>query len=220
MLPSERRHVRQEPEVDLFAAGDLLGDDFAELPCVPIDDDGGEEVETGKSVLLSLGRPVSDFAAPVEVDRALEGMVGLALVQPDLRSTLQINVAQPVEHEDRTLQAADFPERQRQAVLTRIGGEFPKNLTWHDGPGGHAGGEPQDIGPIFADQPNVDAAADQRLRRVRHLIKSGNVRQIAGSRRKPEAENGADGKNMIREAAGISIMLADLPSSIVRQQTM
>lgn len=63
-------------------------------------------------------------------------------------------------------------------------------------------------------------AADQRLRRVRHLIKSGNVRQIAGSRRKPEAENGADGKNMIREAAGISIMLADLPSSIVRQQTM
>ena len=55
---------------------------------------------------------------------------------------------------------------------------------------------------------------------MRHLIKSGNVRQIADSRRKPEAENGADGKNMIREAAGISIVLVDLPSSVVLQQTI
>lgn len=132
--------------------------------------------------------------------------MGLTLIQPDLRSTLQINIAQPVEHEDRTLQTPDFPERQRQAILTRIGGEFSKNLTWHDGPGGHAGGEPQDIAPIFADQPNVNAAADQRLKSRRHQIESGNVKplvwQIADSRRELEAENGADGKDMIRETPG------------------
>jgi hypothetical protein len=60
----------------------LFCDDLAELPCVPVDDDGSEEVEASNSMLLALRRPVSDFATPIEVDRTLQGMMGLALVQP------------------------------------------------------------------------------------------------------------------------------------------
>jgi len=54
---------------------------------------------------------------------------------------------------------------------------------------------------------------------MRHLVGRRNidplVRQIAYSRCKPEAEDRADGKDMIREAARISIMLADLSAGVI-----
>ncbi len=74
-------------------------DDLAETPCVPIDDDGGQEIEAGNSMLLPLGGAVTDFAAPVEADGALQRMVRLALVQAHLGPALQVAIAQPVEHE-------------------------------------------------------------------------------------------------------------------------
>ena len=43
-----------------------------------------QQVEAGDQVVLSFRGSVSQFAALVEVDRALEGMVRLALVQSDL----------------------------------------------------------------------------------------------------------------------------------------
>lgn len=172
--------------------------------------------------LLSLGRTISDFSTPVEADSSLEDMVGFPLVQPNLSPALQINVAQPIEHEGRALQTADFSKSQRQAVLTWIGGEFPKDLTRHDGSSGHTGSEPQNIGPIFTDQPDIDPSADQRLKSWRQRIGSGGVkplvRQIADSRRKSESEDGANGEHMVRKAAGIDMVLTDLPSSVILQQ--
>lgn len=94
MLPPKWRDLGQEPKVDLLAAVNLFCDDLVELPCGPVDDDGSKEVEASNSMLLALGRPASDFAAPVAVDRTLQGMMGLTLVQSDLCSALQINAAQ------------------------------------------------------------------------------------------------------------------------------
>lgn len=61
-------------------AGILAGEDSrAELQCVPVDDDRGQQVEAGDPVMLSLLGSVPQFAALVEIDGALEGMMRLAL---------------------------------------------------------------------------------------------------------------------------------------------
>ncbi len=77
------------------------GDDLSELPGVPVDDHGGEEVQAGDPVVLCLGRPIADLTALVEADGTLERMMGLAFVEPHLCPSLEVEVAQPVEDEDR-----------------------------------------------------------------------------------------------------------------------
>lgn len=56
------------------------------------------------------------------------------------------------------------------------------------------------------------------------MIGSGGVkplvRQVADSRRKSESEDRADGEHMVRKAAGIDIVLTDLPSGVILQQTV
>lgn len=49
----------------------------------------------------------------------------------------------------------------------------PEPVTLHDGSSGHTGREPQNIGPIFTDQPDVDPSACQRLKSRRYVIGSG-----------------------------------------------
>ena len=62
-------------------AGVLAGEDGrAELQRVAVDDDRGQQVEAGDPVRLSFLGLVSQFAALVEIDGALEGMMRLALV--------------------------------------------------------------------------------------------------------------------------------------------
>ena len=68
--------------------------------------------------------------------------MGLALVEPDLRAALQIGIQNPVDHEQGSLDAADFPQSRREFVLSRIGGELTQNLARRDAPGrdgGYAG---------------------------------------------------------------------------------
>ena len=57
---------------------------LAELQRVPVDDDRGQQVKAGDPVVLAFPGSVAQFAALVEVDGALEGMVRLAFVQSDL----------------------------------------------------------------------------------------------------------------------------------------
>ena len=64
-------------------------------------------------MLLFLGS-VSQFAALVEVDGALEGMVRLAHVQSDLDAPAHVEVRGPVDHEQQAFDAADFPQGVRQ----------------------------------------------------------------------------------------------------------
>ena len=90
----------------MFPGSDLIGDDFAEFPRIPIDNDGRRQIQAGNAVLLPFGRAITDFAAPVEVDCAFQRVMGLTLVQADLSPALQLYVAQPVQHEDRAFEAA------------------------------------------------------------------------------------------------------------------
>jgi hypothetical protein len=53
-----------------------------ELHGVPEDDDGGEQVHAGDAIMLPFAGSVPDFTSAVEADGALEGVMGLALVEP------------------------------------------------------------------------------------------------------------------------------------------
>ena len=93
----------------------------------PVDDDRGQQVEAGDPVVLSFLGSVSQFAALVEVDGALEGMVSLALVQSDLGASAHVGVRGPVDHEQRAFDAADLPQGGRQLVLAGIRGELAQD---------------------------------------------------------------------------------------------
>ena len=67
MGPSERRDVGEKIDRAVepgFASG---SDGVTEMECVPVDHDGGEEIQAGHAVMLSLGGAVADFATELGV---------------------------------------------------------------------------------------------------------------------------------------------------------
>ena len=103
VFPSQRRDVRKEFDRDL-KAGFVPGQDgLAQFQRVPVDDDRGQQVEASDSVMLTLFGSVAQFAARVEVDGALQSMMGLTLVQSALRAPAHVGVRGPVDHEQRAL---------------------------------------------------------------------------------------------------------------------
>ena len=169
MLPPEGRDVGEElgGGVD---AGLLAGQDrLAQLQRVPVDDDGGEQVEAGDAVVLTFAGAVAQFAALMEVDGTLEGVVGFSFVQAGLSAPTHGGVSDPVDHEQRAFDAADFAKGGRQLVLARIGSELAQDLARAHGPGGHSGRDAQDVGPVPGDQVGVDRPADKRAQRLRDV---------------------------------------------------
>ena len=65
----------------------------------------------------------------------LESVVRLALVEAGVGAAAQGGVADPVEREQRALQASDFPQRLGDGVLPRIGGETAHERRRRDGSG-------------------------------------------------------------------------------------
>ena len=71
MFPSERRDVSQQIGRRRLTVACPGTDDIAEFHRVPEDDDGGEEIHTGDSVMLPFAGTVAYFAAPMETDGSL-----------------------------------------------------------------------------------------------------------------------------------------------------
>src|SRR3546814_7869635 len=79
-------------------------------------------VQTCALPILSLvfEPPITQFAELVKEERAGERVAGFALVEARLGAPAQVDVAQPVEHEDRAFEAAKLAQREGQSVLSRI----------------------------------------------------------------------------------------------------
>ncbi len=73
---------------------------MAELFCVPVDDDGGEEVETRHAVMLTFRGAVADFALSPDTQGVFEGVVSLTFVQADIGAALHIGIEQPFDDEE------------------------------------------------------------------------------------------------------------------------
>ena len=127
-----------------------LSDRFAEMGGIPVNDDGGEQVEPGHAVVLALAGAVADFALAPDPERVLERVMSLALVQAGVGSALHIGVEQPVDdaersNEERSFDPSDFAESDGQFVLTRIGRELSQQLARRKGAAGQGGSNPQHV---------------------------------------------------------------------------
>ena len=143
----------QELGLDRQAGGFPLSDRFAEMGGIPVNDDGGEQVEPGHAVVLALARAVADFALAPDPERVLEGVMSLTLVQAGVGSALHIGVEQPVDDEERSFPTgtgdpSDFAESDGQLVLARIGRELSQQLARRKGAAGQGGSNPQDVRPV------------------------------------------------------------------------
>jgi hypothetical protein len=57
---------------------------------VPINDDCGEQVQPRHSVMLSFCRAVADFTLTPYPQRIFQGVMGLALIEANLRAALHV----------------------------------------------------------------------------------------------------------------------------------
>ena len=124
MGPSKRGDMRQQSGVAIQSGPLSRGDGLPQMLCVPVDDDSGEQVETGHAVVLPLGGAIADFALSPDAQGVFQGVVCLALVQADLGPALHVGIEEPLDDEECALDAADFAERDGQFVLARIGGKL------------------------------------------------------------------------------------------------
>ena len=138
-----------------------LSDRFVEMGGIPVNDDCGEQVESGHAVVLALARAVTDFALASDPQCVLEGVVCLALVQAGVGSALHIGVEQPVDDEERSFDPSDFAEGDSQFVLARIGRELSQQLAGRKSAAGQGGRNPQDVGPVPDDHVLPDFIAGQ-----------------------------------------------------------
>ena len=141
-----------------------LSDCFAEMGGIPVNDDGGEQVEPGHAAVLALVRAVADFALASDPERVLERVMSLALVQAGVGSALHIGVEQPVDDEEGSFDPSDFAESDGQFVLARIGRELSQQLARRKGTAGQGGSNPQDVWPAPLRYPFIPAGAALSVR--------------------------------------------------------
>lgn len=91
----------------------------AKLFGVPVDDNGGQQVQSGDAEMLTLSRAISDLALPPNSQCIFKGVMCLALVQPNLGTALHVGIKQPFDDKQRPFDAPDFPQR---GSSTRGGG--------------------------------------------------------------------------------------------------
>ena len=90
------------------------------------------EIQTAGSVPLIFMGAIPDLTEAMEEHRPRQRVPRLSFVQSASHTTPQRWIAKPFESEQGSLQSTVFSEPRRQAVLARIGGQFPQ-----DQGGGH-----------------------------------------------------------------------------------
>ncbi|SFA60966.1 hypothetical protein SAMN04487972_13220 [Paracoccus halophilus] len=134
MGPTKWRGVRQKVWRAVQAFASTASDGLPEMLGVPVDDDRGEEVQPGHAEVLTFGGTIADFTLAADAQGVLQSVVCLALVQADLGPPLHVGIEQPVDDEERPFDPSDFPQGDRQLVLSGIGCELPQELARRHGP--------------------------------------------------------------------------------------
>ena len=67
-----------------------LSDRLAEMGGIPVNDDGGKQVDPGHAVALAFAGGVADFTPAPDAERVLECVMSLALVQDGVRPALSV----------------------------------------------------------------------------------------------------------------------------------
>ena len=122
------------------------------------------------------------------------------------------------------LDAADFAQRQRQAVLTRIGAQALQHQRRANRSGAHRGGQPEHVIPVRGDQFFVDRAGDERRERRPIAGRAEGIEptlgQIRNARREREAEQKRQGEDVIADAAAVGVVRANAQVGLVVEQSI
>ena len=134
-----------------------LYDRCAEMGGIPVNDDGGEQVEPGHAVVLSLAGAVADFALAPDAECVLKGVMSLAIVHCATRGA--VRNGSRLSH----IQLAPFPLASDPApyrnrpheeridgrfVLERIVPELSQQQARRKDDTGEGGSNPQDVRPV------------------------------------------------------------------------
>ena len=106
MLPTQRRQVPQQPFIDTMAVAAQRVRRPLQVDRVPQHDGRRHQVEAAGLVALLLETVVADFAQAVEEHGTGQRVAGFALVQPGMHAAAQFHALQPVQDEQRALDAS------------------------------------------------------------------------------------------------------------------
>ncbi len=124
MLPAQRRQVLQKGIINGMAVAAQGVRGPLQIDRVSQHDGRHHQVEATGPVALLLETAVADFAQPVEEHDAGQRIARFALVQPGMHAAAQFDALQPVQDEQRALDAAQLAQRHGQAVLARVAAEL------------------------------------------------------------------------------------------------
>ena len=224
MLPAQRRQVLQQRIIDGMAVATQSVCRPLQIDRVPQHDGRRHQVEAGSAVALLLETAVADFAQAVEEHGASQRVARLALVQPGMHAAAQFHALQPVQDEQRALDAPQLAQGDGQAVLARVAAKLPEHQRGRHRALLDRGGQPQDLVPMGADVLDVERAADHRFERVIGGIALRDVElgvaQVADARREAEAQEVHQGEDVIGEARRVGVMLLDPQVGFVVQQAV
>ena len=110
--------MRQEFGRTVESSFSPLSDSHPKLLGVPIDDDGGQQVQTRDAEVLTFSGAIADFALPPDPQCALQSMVGLAFVETYLGAALHLGIEQPFDDKQCPFDPPDFAQRKCQVVLS------------------------------------------------------------------------------------------------------
>lgn len=124
----------------------------SELFRIPVDDDGREQVQPGDAEVLTFDGSITDFALTPNSQGVFQGMVGFALVETDICPALHFDIENPFDDEERSFDPPDFPQRNREVMLPRAGGQGFKELARSDPTGNHRRDASKDVWPVCDDR--------------------------------------------------------------------
>ena len=207
MGPAERRDMHKQVQRRIEARAVAFPDGVAKLLGVPVGDDRREQVESRDPEVLCSGRPVPDLSLAPDPQRALQRMMRLALVQSETGAAPHVGIEQPFDHEQRPFDPSDFPKRDGEVMLARIGRELSQELARPHPPGSHRHHAAHDVGPVGEDRALPDPVADQSPQPDRHALRVEDMqplgRQVPDARNEEVAQKGGGGEDKVGEAAGV-----------------
>jgi hypothetical protein len=109
-------------------------------------------------------------------------------------------------------------------MLARVGREFAQQLAGRHDARDHCGGAAQDVWPVCGDDAVADFAADWALWFLGGAGWFEDIEPLGGqildAGNELEAQESSDGEDMVGEAADVGILLFDIATGLVHQQTI
>src|ERR1700758_230680 len=132
MLPGDRRNVFEQMTWNSPALALQRIDDAGEVDRIPVNDRADHEIEAGGAKGLAVEGSVTDLAALVKEDGALQLVRRFSLIETAEAPPPQLGIAIPFDHEAGSFEAPDFAQSSRQFARLLGCGELLQNRRGRD----------------------------------------------------------------------------------------